>query len=525
MRASAIYERPIVIGICLMLFLTLTSVKIFNIRQGFGDTAIFLQLTDNIAHGRGPVSEVFANTLSFQHSKLFLMPASDLATNPLLPPARNERNMLHFHAYFILYPIALFALVLPVNVVLMALYVASFIGLLLCSYLVLRENRIPIGAALLFSALVVANPAWSEGLLWGQFYPDRLFVLAGFLFMVFATQKAMHRGAFLIFSVLCLLINERAALIAGLALCGYVGLYWKTIESNRLLRLVVGIGLLGSGVFLTKVWLVNMYYASFLPTSLGQVIRDFHNPVFAGNAAIFFLVGLPLLAVALFEWRAAIIAFACMLPNILGNVGGAEKTAWSTSYHSYYLPILVWAAMLGYSGAYSWVSKRQKSAILLGATAIVAAVMFMLNPDSIATFGVAPRNIFASFPVVAAQQVSIFLRPGGSSLAVSGNTLRGLIPRGATVSTVEGAMPLLYHDRTLHLFPVGIDTADYAVMRPVRTKSGFTYIGAVSFLGADELAKINRTLRMRMRRDGYDFSHAQRFMDIGLAVIPRNHTR
>ena len=43
--------------------------------------------------------------------------------------------------------------------------------------------------------------------------------------------------------------------------------------------------------------------------------------------------------------RVAIIAMACLVPNVIITVGGAEFTGWTTHYHAMYFPILIFTAL------------------------------------------------------------------------------------------------------------------------------------------------------------------------------------
>ncbi len=192
LRATANREYLIGVFIFLALFLTLTSLKMILIDDRRGDTAVFFQLVENVANRGAPVSQVFANTQGFIESGLLTMPAEQIARNPLAPPSLAERNMLHFHAYLILYPIAVFARFLPVELVICSLYILTFVGMVALAYFILRSKAVSIAGACLFCLLVVSHPAWSLGLL-GQFYPDRLFVLAGFVFMYLVSRNETSR--------------------------------------------------------------------------------------------------------------------------------------------------------------------------------------------------------------------------------------------------------------------------------------------------------------------------------------------
>ena len=90
-------------------------------------------------------------------------------------------------------------------------------------------------------------------------------------------------------------------------------------------------------------------------------------------------------------------------------------------------------------------------------------------------------------------------------------------------AVVEVGMPWLYHNRTLRLFPVDIDRADYAVVIRNVTGSAPAYTGVVNFFGPEVTAKANTLILARMKRDRYDFSHPVYTAPNGLTVLRRVH--
>lgn len=498
--------------------------KEIKIDQMRGDSAIFFQVTENIANRGAAVSQVFANTQAYLESGLLVMPADKIAKDPLAPPPQAERNMLRFHAYFVLYPIAVLAKIIPVKALLLSLYVLAFTGVVLLAYFILRRDRMPLAAAALFCVLMMTHPGWSNGLLWGQFYPDRLFILFGFAFMYLATRKDSSLGMQIAAGAICLLIGERAAATAGIFWIAYTLLYWKQFsERERKTRLAIGSALFIAGFLLLKLFVSNSNYSHFLPTSLAEIVANLHNPVFTAKLGLFALVNLPLLALACFEWRLAVIAVVLMLPNALGNIGGAEKIGWITHYDSYYLPALFLAAMFGYEAAYKQLSVKKALPGFYAASAVLVLFLSMINPSSFAPVSISPSNISGNFFIKFPQQALVFLTPAGLKYRALGEQIDAMIPQNTVVSTSESLMPFLYRNRTIRYLPVDVDHADYAVVAVVKDGNAITYGGVSSFLGPDEKAKVNAAIIARMRKDGYDFAHAQAVPAFGLAIVKRIH--
>lgn len=501
-------ERWIAVFFGLLLGGLLAGIHATRVDLMRGDTAIFLQTTENIAHGKPPDSQVFANTQAFLDGKYFKMTADELATDPLAPPAHDERNLLRFHAYWILYPLALFVTFLPAEAVIFASYGLAFAGMLVVAYLVLRRRNVAPLPALLFCALVVSEPAWGSSAVWGQFYPDRLFMLAGLGFM-FVFARARFSPAWTIgLALLCALVNERGAITAGGFAFLYTALYWRRIDARRM-RLVLAAGLLLYGLIALKFVITDASYSSFLPRTPSALMKLLQLPSFLPDIGLFLLANLPLLALACAQPRKAGIAFALMLPNLFGNIGGAEKVGWTTHYHSYYFPALVWAALSGYATLTHSGRPRMQANAVYAATLAAILLFIPFAPDG---------SFLVTFPT----QTELALSSNGRMFRALVDPLPATIPTGTVVSTVEGGMPFLYHGRKLRLFPIGIDTADYAVVNDAGMVDGkHRYSGTVSFGSPGERSAVDRTIQERMRRDGYDLDHPVMIRPLGLAIVKR----
>ena len=516
-------EYLVVLAIGLVFFVVMTKLKVTRIDEFHEDTAVMFQTTENIAARGAPLSQVFqSNQLILEG--ILTEPAARIAVDPLSPPPVFEENLLQFHKYLILYVLAAFATFVPASTVLMAAYVLSFAGCILLAYSLLRIKALPIVAAGLFCLLLVSHPVWSAGLLSGQFYPDRLFILAGFIFMNVVSRVKPSKGLLIAAAVLCALINEQSAFMAGVFVLAYTAVYWKKVSEERYLRLGLGAALFVYGTIVVNFFLVSNKheYSSFLPHNLGQIIGAFQNPVFAHNAAWLILINLPFLLIALFEWRAAVVAAIMMLPNVFGNIGGAEKTGWSTHYHSYYLPALFWAALLGYEAAYRKAPIPKWRAAFYIATAALVLVLNSVDPDSVASPKAGLSNISHNFLFSFKEQAEAYLGSGRPRFDLAADQIRRIVPEKSVVTSVESGMPILYHNRTMWFYPIGVDRADYAVINGANGAEGVTFGGAINFLGPEETAKVNQIVLDRMKKDGYDFKHATFIPLFGLAVVKRH---
>ncbi len=502
------------------LVLALVVIKLVRIDWLRGDSAMYFQVLRNIAANGTPTSSLYRHIIAFTHSGLAKMTATGIASSTLIPPADGNSNILHLHSYFILFPLGLLAKIIPVDFLLAGVFVLTFVGLVYLVVVVLLKKSVPVTSIILLALIIMIHPAWSRSVLFGQFYPDRIFMLAGFLLMLLAAGTKQSRAALVGIAVLCASIDERGALSAGGALLLYVLLYWRAVH-DKLFKLITAAMLLIFAELMFRFVIHNGAYGSFMPTNIYSLLIELSQPSFTNGIYTFLFVNLALLIIASFEWRAALIALVMMLPNILGNIGGAEKTGWSTHYPSFYFPILVWAATFGLTRAYQLASKVKLKWIFYTGVSAMLLLICVIRP-----YAVPPQLSLAELsrnfvPTLIAQSQN-YISPAGIELYRSGELLSAAIPEGATVTTVEGGMPFLYHNRTLYFFPMDLDQADYAVLPVTRGKNGLVYGGIVSVLGPAEQQLINSVIAKRMRSDGYDLDHPNIISGLAIAVIKRN---
>lgn len=517
---NALKAPDILCAVLLFFLLTvdLTNLKIAHVDQQFGDMAQYAEVVENIASRGVPEDQIMPNILAFFEQNLPSMTAEKLATAPLQPPAVYEMNLLRYHSYLILYPIAIFAWFFPVSAVLLALYVLCYTATVLLVYLALRRANIPVPAACAFCLLVICHPAWSEGLR-GQFYPDRIFMFAGLLFMLLTSSARNNRALMIAAGLLCLSIDERTAITSGLFLLAYTVLYWGKPHIDRLFKLGLASGLIAYGLIVVKFFLPsNIYNAGFLPTSIGSLMQKFQIPGFAHDALLFLIVNCSLWVLSWFEWRAALIALLLMIPNIIGNIGGAEKLGWTTHYHDEYLPALIWAALMGFIRAYHAFRARGQRVALFS---IVAALICFLAFMSPYTGAFARTNIYNLFVFWYPRESIAWATPALRQASEWATDFPRVIPENSVVTTVERGMPFLYHHRTLRMFPMDIDHADYALLVRDPATGPDAYNGVFNFLGPEETVKSNAVIVDRMRKDGYDFAHPVYVAPNGFTVLRR----
>lgn len=515
-------EYGIAVVLCLTLSFVIMHDKFAKPYEFQGDTAMYYQSVHAITKRGVPFTSVGEGSIWLHQYRPFRLSAAELARDPLPPSPVPEANILVWHSYFVLYPIALLTLFLPTPGVLVAIYVLSFTGALLFAYFLIRRSGVPLLPALLYCLLLVTYPAWSQGLS-GQFYPDRIFVLAGLLFMYAVSTKRSPIWLQVALAVLCASITERGALIAGIATLAYLGLSWRSTE-QRYFRLGLGIALLAVS-FVEFHSLINNENGAYLARSVGQFLKWCSRPAFAHALLFYVLVNLPLLVLAFFDRRGAAVAVLLMLPNVFGTIDLSEKIGWTTSYHSYYMPALILASARGFSMAYTRAAGTRNRSLLLIGTGALALFLAALDPFSYNPIDLRAANIASSFVPQLIAQVR-HLPDARVDYAADDAAIRNAVPVDARITAVESAMPILFQNRNIQFYPLGMDSADYAVLSMTTEADGTPYLfgGFRSYRGPADQKLADAVLLARLRKDGYDVDHPLVFTETGYVVLKHSKT-
>lgn len=514
--------------ICLCIFLLLTTVLLtvscyYSKSRYVGDTAIFAQLVENIARTGKAESNIFANTQDNIDRSISAMQVEErLASESAFePPLEQSRNMLHFHSYFILYLLAPFCYFMSgFSCVTIAQSAALAFSLFFC-ILIMRNKGVPYPLVIVACVLLTAHPGWSMPTVRGAFYPDRLFMGTG-MYLVWACEKEQfHKIHFIAATILCMLVGERGALYAGMFILAYTIFYWKDRPMARGFRLVMGsVAVVYAGVVM-KFFLDNMFYSG-----IGN-IRNFTSylsiPENMQKVVLFLLINFLFLIAAVMDWRALIIGIASMIPNLLYNVGGAEKIGWTLHYHVFYFVFLMWAVTRGLVKLYGMTGKRTNSlkAVPYIAAMIAAIMVSLINPTNL-NISFSVSNLKNNFMVACAQEIRGDYFQGGKDLRQDFNALIDEnIPAGSAVSTIEAGMCALLNSQ-VYIFPIGIKDADYAVVAYQAVEEGYSFSGSVVFGGAGSKELFDQGVALKMGEYGYDLDNPILFPQYGIAILKRS---
>lgn len=478
--------------------------------DGGGDTAFLTELANNIAsHGR-PYTQLNASINAAE--PLWGTPAEDVCQSPLSAPNPPEMNQLKRHTYLILYALAPLIWIFDASVVLPTAMVVSFTILLLAMYLLLRERGVTVWGTLPFVLVLTFFPAWSFGVQ-GQIYADRLFIGFAALCLYLLSRDKPPVGWLILTAVLAASVVERGAIILGGVLIAYAIIYAPS-QSRKKTKLVLSLGsaIFLVGVVILKWYLESPYYQGFVSGLFSNFPSFLQNPAFAAKLKIFLIFNVGFLGLlAIFAPRIFFLALLAMSPNILGSVGGAEKTGWLTHYHSVYFPFIVWAAAMGYANLWQWVRRRVFHVLLVGTVMVIGCVALITNPyedGSLFSKKYSKQNVWAATRNFMEGTFDPNINPMATRIGLARKRyqeLLGAIPPGTSVTTLESAMPTLILNHVVHYYPIAIESADYALLVATpKDGGGFRYGGEISYFGPEQKRILNECLNRRLKAAGYN---------------------
>jgi hypothetical protein len=448
----------------------------------------------------------------------FVEPAQSVCSSALDLPDPLVLNGFDRHSYLVLYLLAPLSAVVPTAALIAVLISAAFTLAAASVYLFLRVEGCGRWQSLGFLALLLTAPAWYASAT-GQYYFDRLFVFVGLAFTLLVYARLRGRTVptplILATGVAGCLINERGALgISLVALAVTFGCRRVAREQGVWLHLLVlGVAAAVFALAYLKLFAHNEDYGSLTSSVRSFLPSLTSDPAFARNTAKFVLFNAAFLLLALRAWWPfAAAAWLGCVPNVVATIAGAEKTGWSTHYHSYYFPVLVAAAAIGYSRLCRPGSgSRFQPALATGMPALTvclslcAMFLYPFASDRLLDWRTTTWQSHAGADVLA----RFTNYAGGASRRAQAQAnlgLRALVPDDVLVTTTEASMPALYgHGRDLQYYPLGLAQAQFAVLPYTQAPDGsYVYTGAVSYLGPQVAADLNSCLNARLRDAGYD---------------------
>lgn len=482
-----------------------------------GDSAIFEQLIVNIHIGESAYSNVFANTQNYIENYAGMVPAKLIAQGTLQGPNAQERNMLKFHAYYILYPLSCLVTFFKASLALGIVQSLCYFSLLLAAYSFIYQRTNSVISSVMFCMVVALNPNWYGGLQ-GWFYPDKIFILACFLFCwtLYANKKI---SIFLLTVGLLIIINERASLVGGIIIIFFIfpsslnQIKVYLLKYKRIVILMITTIILLAYAYVQKNYILdnNYYGGHYLPTSFTELTMRFNNVQFMKNMGLNLLNNAPLLFLSLFAPRYALASLTILSLNLFGNIGGAEKIGWTTHYHSYYFPLLVFSAMLGFKNIILKLESlgiKQKIIVYIFFGGFISVLYLSQDYYKINALGLRPLVTFQS----AFSQIENNLQgnPTGYTLR---QKIQSYLLKNSTVATTELGMALLYDYSKVSFFPIDIMKADYVFIPNTDL--------AIPLIYHDTHIILSQWLIL----NGFDLSRIVHFPSLEYSLIPKERIK
>jgi hypothetical protein len=501
--------------IVFLIFLTAVSVyKISTWYFAYGDNAFLVQLASNIAQRGLPFSQVSSSIAEMFQRLLLVQPAKVICGLDLKFSQPYELNYFRWHTYFILCLLAPIHRILSPEVFLSFLTALSFVGLLALVYRELRARQVSVVWSLLVTALIMLHPAWGDALS-GQVYIDRFFLPLGFLLVAELQRPATRFWIVAGLSVLIASLSDRFGIIVATILVGHSCLYFKRPKQLpwKLFALAGGLALLS---FLNvKFYNQHPQYGSFsssmqVSTFLGNIL---HNEDFRAKLAIFLKVNFLYFGLAaFFSWRLLLLSLVLMAPNIMGNIGGAEKVAFSLHYHSVYFPIFCWALIDGFT----WIYRRVSLASGRWHGFATAMLAILVLQASYSPYEPGQKQfVFHSTSFAPWSYWKNYFNGVHRTRVEFVKSIRSHIPEGASVTLPEDAMPWMVRGHDLYYYPIGLAEADYALLpfsgdAEPAADVGSRFGGVFTVLQGKDKRDIHVCLEEKMRSFGYDLDHPTR---------------
>ncbi|MGH6824173.1 hypothetical protein [Methyloceanibacter sp.] len=446
-------------------------------------------------------------------------------------------NVFSWHSLPILYLIAPLKLFFDGTVIVATLTALTFVLMIVIVYVAARRRSVPVLAAFSFAFLVTAHPVWSHGMFW-QIYPDRFFMVFGLLYaiaLVSYFEEDRRSPAWLALLVVSAVLATSCTERAGMMISAYTfgclllfrGLHYRRLD---LFPLAIAVATAAYVLVYMRFFQDNYFYAGFSYFFLPRIVEILRHGLDEASTKFLLVNALGLGLLSLFQWRLALLAAGAMLPNILGSLGGVEKSGWYSHYHSLYFTFLVAAALFGMVRLHQLFPDRLRT-ILASVGMIFCGVLLLLinsrEPIPLLAFSFSNLRDYAPVKVVrliADTKDRRDLKAREAMLL----SAAAAVPPGATVSGVDPMMPALYDDkafRHISVYPLGIGEAEYVVVPYKKLPDGRLELsGVVNFGGPEAQKKIAECMSERLASSGFRptlLVPAVPDVDWGMAVLRR----
>ena len=484
-----------------------------------GDAGQLYFILQNIHNGLGAYNPIMPSLMDYIWGKQLVTMDPNLACQTNLDsPLRqvNEFNHLNFHKYYILFPLSLLMFFLDGPLLFQSAVIGAYIFFLYFVYKICSKKIKGWCIPIFVTTCILLHPAWSWSILW-QPYVDELFLPFGLLLVYYSTKPNLKDDIYKYLFILlaCSLIVEKTVLYTGIYLILCFFLYPKLSRNKKIFNLTIGIGFLLFFVFTIKFNINNTYYQKSIDFNLIGIYQQFENKIFFNGTVSFILInGLLLIPALFFSFRSFLIAVILMLPNIIGNIGGAEKTTFATHYHILYLPFLAAAFISGVSGFCNRFEKSYKNyGLFLYFTVVIFLYSFVVINEN--------RQIAFDSKQIYLNPVRIFYYMRDlDAYDKARRVVKQTIKSDASISSIESAWPFLNDYLNVRMYPFDIDKVNHVILGYQKRENGYFYTGFGSFINAEAQDQVNLCLNERLKKNGFNMSNPA-LMSGSIAILSK----
>jgi hypothetical protein len=287
--------------------------------------------------------------------------------------------------------------------------------------------------------------------------------------------------------IFSILINEKVAIYQSIFLITFSVLFYQ--RDKNINKVLIGIGVI-SLIFIyiiMNLFMSNPYYSSAIPKNFNELLNYLQNERNINGIISLLKINLILLIVPLIYARKYfILSFIFLIPNLFGNIGGAEKIGFLTHYHSLYYPFLVY----GFIKSLTLIPLENKKHYLILIIILISSTTYYLNfkshSDLNLEFGRSKINFISYFSNLANQK---------NNFEKIRNDIESVIPTTKYVTAIDSAFPYLYKYENIYFYPIGLKQSDYVLTRYYYDNDNeIQYIGYVSYLSKDHEESVNECL-------------------------------
>ncbi|MDZ4726965.1 MAG: DUF2079 domain-containing protein [Leptospira sp.] len=487
-----------------------------------GDSSFLSELLHNIAVDGNRNSSVWDSVKQYAFNDMgYLTQDPYTLCKANLDQVLFNHDYFKVHAYFYLYLLAPFVFIFPSENILIFLQAFSFWGLLVGVFYVSRKENAGYLVSIVMCIITIFHPAYSIGFM-GQIYTDKFFLIFGIIFAyIIYKQRVNSFILFLMCAFICLLHERMGTILAMYAFPFMILNHGKKIKFLYVFILLLGL----CYSFYTMAYFVEVDTgkSGFIPSSFEKLNDRFQNANFREESFVFLRTNSLFLFLAIFNFPSFVATVLTMLPNLIGSIGGAEKTGWATHYHMYYLPFLVFSAFLGLSRILKFIKLKfdnqyLKILILTILTLIAYPVQFSNFNQKEVQFNF--NNVRDLLPFKLYEWS--FFKNDWYFQRYSDLLVLQSIPKGSIVSTPEDFFPPFIKNYKIRYYPLGLGEADYLILTKDISKNGKSYyVGARSFRDPEEIINLNLCLNEKIERSGYKIANDFNMLT-GIVVLKKN---